>query len=282
MPPANRPTIRFWKMHGLGNDFMVVDARGRPFRPDAATLRRWSSRRTGVGFDQFLLLDEPTDPAADVAYRVFNADGGEVGQCGNGARCVALLAAGTGQEKRRELRLQSPAGTHAVRLHEDGSVAVAMGEPDFRPEALPFLADGDGPPFRVQTGEGSVIVTPVSMGNPHAVIEVGNLEEAPVDRLGAALNPHPAFPEGVNVGFVQVADRHAAGLRVYERGVGETLACGTGACAAAAALIRSGRAAELVTVTLPGGRLMVRWTGPGETLWMQGEAAMVFEGQIAV
>jgi diaminopimelate epimerase len=269
-------------MHGLGNDFMVVDGRDQPFDPDPDTLRGLSSRRTGVGFDQFLMLDAPKAPAADVAYRVFNADGGEVSQCGNGARCVAYLAAGTGDNRRRELCLESPAGLHAARLEEDGSVSVSMGEPDFRPAALPFLAEGEGPPFRVETREGSVIVTPVSMGNPHAVIEVGSLDDAPVDRLGSALNTHPAFPEGVNVGFVEVRDRHSAGLRVYERGVGETLACGTGACAAAAALIRSGRGAELLAVTLPGGRLMIRWRGPGETLWMQGEAAMVFEGQIAV
>jgi diaminopimelate epimerase len=268
-------------MHGLGNDFMIVDARDQRFRPDPDVLRRWASRRTGVGFDQFLLLDVPKDPAADVAYRVFNADGGEVEQCGNGARCVALLAAEAGEGRHRELRLESPAGIHAARVEDDGSVAVCMGEPDFRPEALPFRPAGAGPPFRVDTREGSVIVTPVSMGNPHAVIEVGNLDDAPVDRLGAALNPHPAFPDGVNVGFVEVRDRHSARLRVYERGVGETLACGTGACAAAAALIRSGRGAELLAVTLPGGRLVVRWSGPGETLWMQGEAAMVFEGQIA-
>mgnify|MGYP001812350996 FL=1 len=282
MPPETRRTVRFWKMHGLGNDFMIVDGRDQPFEPDPGTLRRWASRRSGVGFDQFLVLDVPADPAADVAYRVFNADGGEVGQCGNGARCVARLAAGTGRKRREELRLESPTGTHAARLEADGTVSVCMGEPDFRPEALPFLAEGQGPPFRVETAEGSVIVTPVSMGNPHAVIEVGSLEDAPVDRLGAALNPHPAFPEGVNVGFVEVKDRRTAGLRVYERGVGETPACGTGACAAAAALIRSGRSDELLAVTLPGGRLMVRWTGPGEALWMQGEAAMVFEGQIAV
>ena len=282
MPPDDRRTVRFRKMHGLGNDFMIVDARDQPFQPDPDVLRRWSSRRTGVGFDQFLLLDVPADPTADVAYRVFNADGGEVGQCGNGARCVARLAAGAADGRQRELRLESPAGIHAARVEDDGSVSVCMGEPDFRPEALPFRAEGEGPPFRVETREGSVIVTPVSMGNPHAVIEVGNLDDAPVDRLGTALNSHPAFPDGVNVGFVQVMDRHTAGLRVYERGVGETPACGTGACAAAAALIRSGRAAELLAVTLPGGRLMVRWAGPGETLWMQGEAAMVFEGQITL
>ncbi len=280
MPPQPGRSVRFWKMQGLGNDFVVVDQRDQAFDPDPATLRRWASRRTGIGFDQLLLLDEPQSSGADVAYRVFNADGSEVGQCGNGARCVALLTAGRSSADRRSLVLESPAGDHEARMEADGSVAVCMGEPDFRVEALPFLAEGEGPPYRVNTTEGSVIVSPVSMGNPHAVIEVGDIDHAPVDRLGQALNPHPAFPEGVNAGFVQVMGRDQARLRVFERGVRETRACGTGACAAAAVLIRGGRSNESITMTLPGGDLVIRWTGPGQPLWMQGDARMVFEGRI--
>ncbi len=282
MTPHPGRSVRFWKMQGLGNDFVVVDQRDQFFDPSPATLRRWASRRTGIGFDQLLLLDSPTGSDADVAYRVFNADGSEVGQCGNGARCVALLTAGEPGADGRQMILESPSGRHEARVDADGSVAVCMGEPEFRPEALPFLAEGEGPPYRVATAEGSVIVSPVSMGNPHAVIEVGDIDTAPVQRLGRALNPHPSFPEGVNAGFVQVTGRDRARLRVFERGVGETEACGTGACAAAAALIRSGRATESVAVSLRGGDLMIRWAGPGQPLWMQGEARKVFEGRIEI
>jgi diaminopimelate epimerase len=275
--------IAFTKMHGLGNDFIVFDAADAGAVPSAAELRRLSDRRTGIGFDQALVLQPPTRAGTDFHYRIFNADGSEVEQCGNGARCIARLVASRRRDLgARTLRMDSPGGVVEARLRPDGLVSVAMGVPDFRPESLPFQADGEAATYHVDTAVGPVEVGAVSIGNPHAVIRVRDVTHAPVDTIGPAVENHPRFPRRVNVGFLEIVDPGHVRLRVHERGVGETLACGTGACAAVAVGRRHGPLAEEVKVDLPGGRLIVRWPGPGEPVWLTGPAEVAFEGHVDV
>ena len=269
--------LPFTKMNGLGNDFMVVEwPAGRP-PPDADLIRRWADRRRGVGFDQLLLITGDRPKGGDAGYRNFNADGGEIEQCGNGVRCLArFLAPRFGSE----LTLVSPAGAVAAKVRSPDDVSVALGVPDFRPGALPFLADDERDRYRIDVDGETVELGAVSMGNPHAVIAVPSVAAAPVERVGAALQRHAAFPRRVNVGFMERVDERRIRLRVYERGVGETLACGTGAAAAVAVGRRWGQLGERVTVELPGGNLEVNWSGPGSPLWQTGPTTAVYEGYI--
>jgi diaminopimelate epimerase len=269
--------LAFTKMNGLGNDFMVVEwPRDRP-PPDAEVIRRWSDRRRGIGFDQLLLISGQPTKDGDVSYRNFNADGGEVEQCGNGVRCLArYLAPRLGSD----LKLSGPAGVVSARVRAADDVSVDLGVPDFRPSALPFLVDQERDRYRLEVGGDTVEFGAVSMGNPHVVISVAAVATAPVLALGAAFQRHPSFPQRVNVGFMDVRNDRAIELRVYERGVGETLACGTGAAAAVAVGRRWGVLAEDVEVHLPGGVLKVNWPGPGSRLWQTGPTTAVYEGYI--
>jgi diaminopimelate epimerase len=272
--------LAFTKMHGLGNDFIVFDARGPDEVPSAAALRRLADRRTGIGFDQALVLSPPARPGTDVHYRIFNADGSEVEQCGNGARCIARLVASRAAIRDRALVMDSPGGLVSARLRSDGLVSVAMGVPDFDPRSLPFDAEREAATYRIDLPSGAVEFGAVSIGNPHAVIRVRSAQSAPVDTVGPAMENHARFPRRVNVGFLEIVAPDHVRLRVFERGVGETQACGTGACAAVAVGRRHGPLAEEVRVDLPGGRLIVQWPGPGEPIWLTGPAETAFEGQV--
>jgi len=274
--------LSFTKMHGLGNDFIVFDAARPDEVPSAAALRRLADRRTGIGFDQALVLEPPRRAGTDVYYRIFNADGSEVEQCGNGARCIARLVASRTSVRERPLVMDSPGGTVNARLRPDGLVSVAMGVPDFDPRALPFEAEREAPSYRLELPDGPVEFGAVSIGNPHAVIRVRAVGDAPVDTVGPAVENHPRFPRRVNVGFLEIAAPDHVRLRVFERGVGETRACGTGACAAVAVGRRHGPLAEEVRVDVPGGRLIVQWPGPGEPIWLTGPAETAFEGHVDI
>lgn len=269
--------LRFVKMHGLGNDFMVVEwPPGMP-DPTAELVRRWADRRRGVGFDSLLLLAAEKPEHGAARYRVLNADGGEAQQCGNGARCLASLLAPRAGER---LTLISAAGPIEARVLAGGRVSIKLGEPDFRPQALPFIAAARSDRYVVDLKSGPVEIGAVSMGNPHAVVEVDSVDAAPVGILGAELAGHPDFPQGVNVGFMQRESETRIRLRVFERGIGETLACGTGAAAAVAVGRVRGELDETVEVQLPGGMLTVQWPGPGQPLWQTGATNKVYEGQI--
>lgn len=277
--------IEFTKMHGLGNDFVVIDAITQRVELDAAAIARMGNRHTGIGFDQLLLVETPDDPDADFRYRVHNSDGSPAGQCGNGARCLARFVLDRGLTVKTRLVLQT-ADDHIVCEVQGERVEVDMGDPAFDPARIPF---DEGTAATAMADDGSVELdvdgervrcTPVSMGNPHAVLFIDDISTAPVANLGPAVQGHPAFPAGVNVGFCEVVDAGFVRLRVHERGAGETLACGSGACAAIAAAIRAGRVGERVKVSLPGGKLSVSWQGPGHAIRMTGPAAVVFEGRI--
>lgn len=278
--PLASAGVRFVKMHGLGNDFVVVDRRQQVFEPSASQIRAMADRHIGVGFDQLLILDPP-ESDGDVAFRIFNADGRAAEQCGNGVRCVARLFFESSARRRREMALESPAGTVRGRVLDDGAVAVEMGQPDFRPASLPFERTGQSPRYTIDVEGESVSFGAVSMGNPHVVIPVAAVATAPVEWLGPRLENHAAFARGTNVGFLEIVDRRHLRLRVHERGVGETRACGTGASAAAAVARLWGEIDEVVTVTLPGGELSIAWGGVGEPLWMTGPAEKVYEGIIS-
>jgi diaminopimelate epimerase len=270
--------LSFTKMNGAGNDVMVLPWPSKHVPPAPELIRRWGDRRRGVGFDQLLLVDsEHHTDGADATYRVFNADGGEVEQCGNGVRCLArYLAPRLGTE----LKLLSPAGTIAARVESPDRVSVELGVPDFRPAALPFAAAEERDRYRLEVAGRTVELGAVSMGNPHAVIAVDSVATAPVETLGPALQAHASFPRSVNVGFMERLARNRVRLRVFERGVGETLACGTGAAAAVAVGRRWGLLGEKVAVELPGGTLEVNWPGPGAPLWQTGPTTAVYEGYI--
>ena len=270
--------MAFTKMHGLGNDFAVFDVpAGAP--PPAEQLRRLADRHTGIGFDQALILQPPAHAGTAVFYRIFNSDGLEVEQCGNGARCIAALLAARGLARDGAVTLDSPAGPIRARIQSDGQISLDMGPVRFDPAALPFDAPAEADRYRIEAGE-AVEIGAVSIGNPHAVLAVESLESAPVARLGPAIERHERFPRRVNVGFMQVLDRTHIRLRVHERGAGETLACGTGACAAVAVGRRWGLLDPAVRVATRGGELHVRWTGPGQSIWLTGPAEIAFEGHI--
>jgi diaminopimelate epimerase len=282
MLPAMR--IEFVKMQGLGNDFFVFDAPAAVpgQRLDGAKLRTIADRRTGVGFDQALMLEPPHDAASRAFYRIFNADGSEVEQCGNGARCVAALLYARAPGLGREFTLGSPGGAVRARVLEDGQVSVDMGAPDFEPSSLPMRTTQAAATYTLRVGAEEVTFGAVSVGNPHIVIQVPDVDWAPVGRLGAALEHHPEFPRRTNVGFMHIVDRGSIRLRVFERGVGETRACGTGACAAVAIGRKEGTLDASVRVHLPGGEARVTWEGPGQSLWLTGPAMTVFTGTIEI
>ena len=270
----------FTKMQGLGNDFVLLDARSAPFALAPAQLQRLADRRYGVGCDQILVIDRATLPDASVRYRVFNADGSPAQHCGNGIRCVAHYLAALGDVSGDTLRVELGGQAYALRLHGDGTVAVDMGEPDFVPTALPLAVPARASHYELFHDGVTYRFGAVSMGNPHAVFEVVDLAQAPVGTLGALLQGHALFPARVNAGFMQVVARDRIRLRVYERGAGETLACGTGASGAVAVGRLWGLLDARVVVELTGGELTIEWNGPGSRLWMRGPAVAVFEGSI--
>ncbi len=272
--------LRFSKMHGLGNDFVVVDCREHPLPLDVAAIRKLGDRHFGVGFDQLLTIERARDAGAAFAYGVWNTDGSTARQCGNGVRCVARWLVRDGAlGTSGSVKLESPSGPVAVELLADGRVRADMGEPRFAPAAIPLAVENEQDRYRIDVAGNDVEIGAVSIGNPHAVVEVDDVATAAVEALGPQVEHADAFPERCNVGFVERRSRSAVGLRVWERGVGETLACGSGACAAVAVLRKRGEVDNEVAVALPGGMLEIRWNGPGETLWMTGPATFVFEGE---
>ena len=272
--------LKFTKMHGLGNDFVVLDGLRQHVDLSPEQLRFLADRHFGIGCDQILLVEAPAQAGVDFRYRIFNADGGEVEQCGNGARCFVRFVHEAGLTAKREIRVETQRGIIAPRLEENGEVTVDMGAPRFKPEEIPFVSDSEAVVQPLEVGGETVDITVVSMGNPHAVQVVASVDTAPVAAQGPAIENHPRFPRRVNVGFMEVADRHAIRLRVFERGSGETLACGTGACAAVVAGIRRGLLDSPVRVSTRGGDLSIAWGGPGQPVLMTGPAVTVFSGEI--
>lgn len=273
-------TLRFTKMHGLGNDFVVLDRRGGAEPLDGALCRALADRHRGVGCDQILTIEDPRGSGSVAGYRIWNADGSTSQQCGNGARCVAAWLVRDGAVDSDRFVLDSPCATHLVERLGNGEYRVQMGRPEFAPARIPLQGfDRERDPYVLGT-RGSIIgFGAVSLGNPHALVEVENLATAPVTVTGPLLQGHATFPESVNVGFAQIVARDRIRLRVYERGVGETLACGSGACAAAVILMRRGRIDREATVVLPGGELRIGWPSDDAPVSMAGPATFVFEGE---
>ena len=274
--------IEFLKMQGLGNDFLVFDSSAfADARMDSGILCALADRRTGVGFDQALILEEPRDADSRVFYRIFNSDGTEAQQCGNGARCIAALLYAREPQLGREFAMGSPSGAVHARVRDDGLVSVNMGVPDFDPRSLPLEA-AEAPSYSLNVEGREIQIGAVSMGNPHAVLQVSDVKTAPVALFGPSIEHHPRFPQGTNVGFMQIVDRGQIRLRVFERGAGETLACGTGACAAVAVGRRAGLLDAEVRVELPGGTATVAWAGVSLPAWLTGPATKVFAGSIDI
>jgi diaminopimelate epimerase len=271
-------TIRFTKMQGLGNDFVVIDGIRQQLDLTPARIRALADRRFGVGCDQVLVVERPRGDA-DFRYRIFNADGGEVEQCGNGARCFVVFVRDHGLSDRKELRVETAGGIIVPRLEADGQVTVDMGIPRFRPDEIPFTAGEGGVEEALDVEGARVSISALSMGNPHAVQAVADVDDAPVTVQGPAIENHPRFPQRVNAGYMQIVDRATIRLRVWERGVGETLACGTGACAAVVVGIRRGLLDSPVRVRTRGGELLIAWAGAGAPVMMTGPATTVFEGE---
>ena len=272
--------LTFTKMHGLGNDFVVIDATSQPIDLSMEQIRFLADRRLGVGCDQVLLVEPPRQPKVDFTYRIFNADGGEVEQCGNGARCFARYVRDQGLTRKDHIPVATATGVITLHVEADGQVTVDMGVPIFEPAEIPFAADSRAEMYLLEVEATQVEISAVSMGNPHAVLRVEQVDKAPVNSLGPRIESHVRFPRRVNVGFMQVVDRQHIRLRVYERGVGETLACGSGACAAVAVGRQRGWLDDKVTVSLPGGNLKIQWAGEDQTMLMTGPAVSVFEGRI--
>jgi diaminopimelate epimerase len=274
--------LRFTKMHGLGNDFVVLDLITQSVRLDAQLIRFLADRHRGIGCDQLLVVEPPTDPEMDFLYRIYNQDGSEAQQCGNGARCVAKFIRDRRLSAKRRLRVETLGGPISMSCGKGNVVTVSMGIPRLSPQEIPFTASRQATVYTLEACGQPVEISAVSMGNPHAVLVVDDVETAPVATLGPVLEQHPDFPERTNVGFMQVLDRGEVRLRVFERGAGETMACGSGACAAVVAGRIRGLLDERVRVHLPGGFLQIEWRGEGEPLMMTGPATTVFEGQIAL
>ena len=271
-------TLAFTKMQAAGNDFMIVVGRSLP-APERRRVRAWADRRCGVGFDQLLWVDEPDTDADAIRYRVFNADGGEAEQCGNGALCIAALMAER-QPPQGRIRLKCAGGEVSARVNGGGPASCSLGPPEWRPERIPFLASGRQASYRLATDGGNAEMQVLSLGNPHAVLEVADVAAADVARLGAYVSSHQRFPQGCNVGFCEKVDAQNIRLRVYERGAGETPACGTGACAAAVAGIHQGRLESPVRVEMAGGSLAVEWSGGAAPVWLSAQTDRVFEGRV--
>jgi len=272
--------LKFTKMHGAGNDFVVIDGVRQRIHLTPEQLRLLADRHFGVGCDQILLVETTEFPGADFRYRIFNADGGEVEQCGNGARCFVRFVHDQGLTHKREIVVETKAGLISPRLEEDGRVTVNMGAPIFEAARIPFDTTSDAIVQPLQVNGETVQISAVSMGNPHAVQVVADVELAPVETQGALIERHPQFPKRVNAGFMQVLDRSHIRLRVYERGAGETLSCGTGACAAVVSGIRRGLLDSPVQVATRGGALNIAWAGDGAPVLMTGPAISVFTGEI--
>jgi diaminopimelate epimerase len=274
--------IDFTKMHGVGNDFVVFDAPADESLLAPARLRDLADRRTGIGFDQALVLGKPKRADTAVFYRIFNADGDEVEQCGNGARCIAALLHHRGLTRDGAVALDGPAGVVHARVTQGERVSVDMGVPNFDPRALPFEAPREMDPYLLEVAGATLQIGAVSMGNPHAVLAVADVDGAPVATLGAKIEQHPRFPKRVNAGFLQILARDRVRLRVYERGAGETRSCGTGACAAVAVGRRRGLLEAQVRVSTHGGELQVDWEGPGKNIWLTGPTQISFQGHVEV
>ena len=274
--------FRFSKMHGLGNDFVVIDGVRQAIALTPAQNRFLADRHSGVGCDQLLLVERPSHPGVDFHYRIFNADGGEVEQCGNGARCFVRFVHEQGLTETREIRVETLGGVISPRLEADGTVTVDMGVPVLEPERIPFASTSAEVVQPLEVDGGSIEITAVSMGNPHAVQVVADVDAAPVAAQGASIEAHPRFPQRVNAGFMQIIGRRHIRLRVFERGVGETLACGTGACAAVVAGILRGLLDSPVRVSARGGELSIAWAGPDQPVYLSGPAVSVFEGEVEI
>lgn len=272
--------LKFTKMQGAGNDFMVIDGINQPVHLTGPQIKALAHRQFGVGFDQLLLVE--TSTVADFKYRIFNADGSEVAQCGNGARCFVRFVAEQGLTEKREISVETASGIITPKLEENGLVTVNMGAPRFAPNDIPFIADATSTSYTLEVANQHLQITTLSMGNPHAVQIVDDVETAPVTALGSQIEVHPRFPERVNAGFMQIIDTHHIKLRVFERGSGETLACGTGACAAVVAGIQLGRLQSPVTVSARGGELHISWQGGTSPVMMTGPAVTVFIGNITL
>jgi diaminopimelate epimerase len=274
--------INFTKMHGLGNDFVVIDAINQHITLTSEQIRRMSDRHFGIGFDQLLLVENSVSDNSDFKYRIFNADGGEVAQCGNGARCFARFVRDKMLSDKDEIRVSTNSGPLLLRFDDDNRITVDMGVPRHAPTEIPVLAQQESRFYSIFVDDKEKLFGAVSMGNPHAVLQVTDIKSAPVAQWGAALESHAFFPERVNVGFMQVLDRQHIKLRVFERGAAETLACGSGACAAVVIGIEHDLLDHEVSVELPGGMLTINWPGRGYPVLMTGPAVSVFEGQISL
>jgi diaminopimelate epimerase len=274
--------LKFTKMQGAGNDFVVLDGVNQALDLTSEQYRALADRHFGVGCDQILLVQPATRPDCDFRYRIFNADGGEVQQCGNGARCFARFVYDQGLTAKREIRVETASGIIAPKLEDDGRVTVDMGPPRFEPSEIPFLAPTRALTYALEVAGRDLEISALSMGNPHAVWRVDEVENAPVAELGPLIEHHPRFPQRVNVGFMQIVSRERIRLRVFERGSGETLACGTGACAAVVAGITLGRLAERVVVETRGGELGIAWAGGDQAVFLTGPAVSVFHGEMEI
>jgi diaminopimelate epimerase len=272
--------IHFTKMHGLGNDFVVIDAINQKIELTPEQIRKLADRHFGIGFDQLLLVEKPVSVNADFKYRIFNADGGEVAQCGNGARCFARFVRDKHLSDKNEICVDTDSGQLLLRFDEDNLITVNMGIPRHAPAEIPLLAEQEAISYKVKVDDNDLVFGAVSMGNPHAVIQVRDVMTAPIAETGSVLERHAIFPERANIGFMQVIDRKHIKLRVFERGAAETLACGSGACAAAVIGMEQNLLDHTVWVELPGGKLKISWAGRGSPVFMTGPAVSVFEGAI--
>ncbi len=269
-------------MHGLGNDFMVINLIDQQYELNAREISNWADRHTGIGFDQLLVVSEAQTEGVDFQYRIFNADGSEVEQCGNGARCFARFVIDQGLSNKNPITVETSSGIITLAIQENGEVTVNMGPPVFEPHAIPLTAASRADDYAFEVDNATYRLQVVSMGNPHGVLKVDNIDTAQVATLGPCLENHPNFPNLANIGFMEIIDNHTLRLRVYERGVGETKACGTGACGAVVAAIQKGWAQSPVNAHLPGGKLHIEWAGEGQPVFMTGPATTVFEGTISV
>lgn len=274
--------LKFTKMHGCGNDFMVVDLVSQFLKIRPQLVRKWADRHTGVGFDQFLVVEPPQSPEADFRYRIYNADGAEVEQCGNGARCFARFVRDNKLTKKKLIKVETKAGLIELKVIDKHQIRVDMGVPMLEPAQIPFIADQRATAYSLDVDGQVLDICAVSMGNPHAVYMVDDVERAPVSSLGPLIERHERFPQHCNAGFMQVVSSNEIHLRVYERGVGETLACGTGACAAVVAGRLRGLLDTEVAVHLPGGTLTIEWQGEGQSVMMTGPCKKVYEGRIFI
>ncbi len=274
--------LNFTKMQGAGNDFVVIDSFTQPVSLSTAQIKLIANRFFGVGCDQLLMVEKPSTPDVDFRYRIFNADGGEVEQCGNGARCFVRFVVDKGLTHKHEIKVETASGVITLKLEDDGHVTVNMGAPRFAPAQIPFNAEVQQTQYALKLTGNEIQISAISMGNPHAVTLVEDVDHAPVETLGPQIESHVRFPKRVNAGFMQVINSHQIKLRVFERGTGETLACGTGACAAAVSGIQLGLLQSPVQVNTRGGQLSIEWAGEGQPVMMTGPAEIVFEGEIEI